>query len=194
MGIRDLATIRSHLVLFLCLSLLGLGLAQGSLVLVRAARLSRAQAVLQRQEMRRQLAAMNDEAQAIGRKLARYRELAHSGYLEREDRLSWVEQIGRIETRRGLFAVRYELAPQQPIASGDNGYELMSSRMNIDLQLLHEEDLLNFFADLRKATTSYPRVRSCRLDRLPVGDQRSPLTARLQAACSIDWISLREKK
>lgn len=191
--LRDLSSIRGRLVLALALALLGLGLVKSSLTLVQAARQSYRQAVTQRQEMQRKLSGMRDEEQAIGRKLARYRELAMHGYLDQEDRLSWVEQIGRIKAQRRLFAVHYELTPQQPIGPGDDGYEMMSSRMTLELRLRHEEELLGFLADLRAAATAYTRLRSCRLERLPDSGDRHGEEARLRAACSIDWITLREK-
>ncbi|HUY03513.1 MAG TPA: hypothetical protein VMV33_09525 [Rhodocyclaceae bacterium] len=187
---RNLALIRGRLVLAVTLALLGLSLMLVSLGLVQAARQSHDQALAQRQEAQRRLAEMRDEEQAIGPRLARYGELQKRGYLGQEDRLSWVEQIRRIQAQRGLSALRFELAPQQPIDRGDAGIELLSSKMKLELQLLHEEDLLGFLADLRAAASAYTRLRSCRLERLPDGDRSEGATAQLVATCSIDWITV----
>ncbi len=190
-GFRDLAPIRGHLFLSLALAMLGLGLLQSSSTLVRTARQNYRQAALARQEMQRQRLALQGEERIIGRKLARYRELAKRGYLAREDRLSWVEQIGRIKAQRRVPALRFELAPQRSLGAGADGYEMMSSRMTLELRLRHEEELLGFLADLRATATAYTRLHSCRLERLPDSGRRDDV--RLQAACSIDWITLREK-
>ena len=193
LGFRDLAPVRGHLLLLLALALLGLGLVQSSLTLVRTARQNYRQTALARQEMQRRRLALQDEERSIGRKLARYREFAERGYLAREDRLSWVEQIGKIKAQRRLPALRFELAPQRPLGAGDDGYEMMSSRMTLELRLRHEEELLGFLADLRATATAYTRLHSCRLERLPGSDDQRRDEVRLQATCSIDWITLREK-
>ncbi len=190
-GFRDLAPIRGHLFLSLALAMLGLGLLQSSSTLVRTARQNYRQTALARQEIQRQRLALQGEERIIGRKLARYRELAKRGYLAREDRLSWVEQIGRIKAQRRVPALRFELAPQRSLGAGADGYEMMSSRMTLELRLRHEEELLGFLADLRATATAYTRLHSCRLERLPDSGRRDDV--RLQAACSIDWITLREK-
>ncbi|HUW38336.1 MAG TPA: hypothetical protein VMV91_13510 [Rhodocyclaceae bacterium] len=191
---RDLALIRGRLVLALTLSLCGVGLVLVSLGLVQTARQSHGRALAQRQEMQHRLSGTHGEEQAIGRTLARYREFKKHGYLGQEDRLSWVEQIHRIKAQRGIFALRFELAPQQPIERGDAGVELMSSKMTLELQLLHEEDLLGFLSDLRATASAYTRLRSCRLERLPDSGEPQGAAALLAATCSIDWITLGEGK
>ncbi len=187
---RDLALIRGRLVLAVTLSLLGLSLVLVSLDLVQAARRSHGQALAQHQEAQRRLSEMRGQEQAIGPALARYGELQKRGYLSQEDRLSWVEQIRRIQVQRGLPGLRFELAPKQPIDHGDAGIELLSSRMKLELQLRHEEELLGFLADLRSAASAYTRLRGCRLERLPDGDRSQGATAQLAATCSIDWITV----
>ncbi|OIR01692.1 hypothetical protein GALL_161940 [mine drainage metagenome] len=187
---RDLALIRGRLVLAMTLSLLGLSLVLVSLGLVQAARQSHGQALAQYRDAQRRLSEMRGQEQAIGPRLARYGELQKRGYLSQEDRLSWLEQIRRIQAQRGLSGLRFELAPRQPIDPGDAGIELLSSKMKLELQLLHEEDLLGFLADLHTAASAYTRLRSCRLERLPDGGRSQGATAQLVATCSIDWITV----
>ena len=67
--------------------------------------------------------------------------------------------------------------------------------MQMRMKLLHEEDLLNFLADLRASAQAYLRVRRCDVERLPkaAGESRG-IPPQLGADCTIDWITIREKK
>ena len=73
-------------------------------------------------------------------------------------------------------------------------YELMSSAMKLQMRLLHEEDLLNFLADLRDSVSAYLRIRRCDLDRLPRSGNMPVTSAELKAECLIDWLTLREQQ
>ena len=62
----------------------------------------------------------------------------------------------------------------------------------LQLQLLHEEDLLNVLADLRNTAKAQVLVRSCEVSRQPRPPGDSPgLHANLKAQCLLDWITLR---
>ncbi|MBE7458974.1 MAG: hypothetical protein HS112_00370 [Zoogloeaceae bacterium] len=160
---------------------------------------SKAAAQAQRMESQRRLAQARDEEQEIKKKIASYNALANRGILGEEHRLDWVEQIRAIKTERKLFDVQYEFAPQKPVdaallpgASGN--YEFLTSTMQLRMKLLHEEDLLNFLADLRDQAQAYIRVRSCDVTRLPKqSGEIGALPPQLDADCSIDWITIRER-
>ena len=69
----------------------------------------------------------------------------------------------------------------------------MSSRVKIDIQLLHEEDLLNFIDDLTKRSKLYLSPRSCEVKRTDRGSG-TVLAPRLQANCVFDLITIRHSK
>lgn len=126
---------------------------------------------------------------------AYYRDLMARGVVGTERRLDWVQQISRIKETRRLPDMEYELAPQQAVVEPDampmkvGRYEFRTSTMRLHIGLLHEGDLLDFFDELGKSVPAIPRVRACRVERLA---EASP-AARLNADCSIDWITLQEK-
>lgn len=192
---HDLSRLRWSILLSLLLALLGSCAVLGSLHFTRERREAHRQAQSERTEIQGKLAQIGFDGQGIQKKLARYNELMGHGYIGQENRLEWVEEIPRITKKRNLLDVRYELAPQQSVdnALGD-GYDFMSSNMKLQMQLLHEEDLINFLADLRASVHAYIRINSCKVERLPrsVGDGGT--VASLQADCSIDWITLRNKQ
>ena len=72
--------------------------------------------------------------------------------------------------------------------------ELLASKMTLDLALLHEEDLLRFLDDLRRAVSAYVLVRSCTIDRsLGVAPDRGA-APRLRARCDVDFVTIRDKR
>jgi hypothetical protein len=71
----------------------------------------------------------------------------------------------------------------------------MSSSMKVQMQLLHEDDLLGFLADLRTGVRALLVVRRCDVERLaPQAGSDRATRAQLKADCEIDWITLREAK
>jgi hypothetical protein len=69
----------------------------------------------------------------------------------------------------------------------------MSSTMNLQMPLLHENDLLGFLADLRRNVHAHLMVRDCAIERGAQAQERC-VAAQLRAVCTIDWITLREKR
>lgn len=168
----------------------------------QAAQREKTTAQTQRNASQRQLAQARDEEQEIKQKITRYNALAARGIFGEERRLDWVEEINAIKNARQLYDIQYEIAPQKPIdtailpgASGN--YEFYASTMRLDMKLLHEDDLMNFLADLRATARAYVRPRNCDVTRLPKAvanpnDHRGPQPL-LKAECTLDWITLRER-
>lgn len=183
--------IRWNLLFFLVLALLGGAAVYSSRNLYSAAQKDNKQALDKRNQIQAKLANARNEEQELREKFARFQSIEARGYIGIERRLDWVEQIRKIKTSRKLLDVQYELSPQQVLdGSTGSGYDFMSSNMKLQMPLLHEEDLLNFFADLRESIRAYTSLQSCSV----VRQQKAGSSAQLLADCSIDWITLREKK
>lgn len=165
-----------------------------------------AEARKQQQAARAQLSAAKErfvrvaeEEREIRDNLVHFRRMADRGMVGAEKRLEWIEAIAATRTRRHLFEVRYKVEPQRPVdypGISQNvkgpGAVFMASRVKLDIQLLHEEDLLNFLADLNAAGNSYLSARDCELARIEGGGPSGgPLRARLRASCVIDFITLK---
>ena len=182
--------IRWNLLLFLLLALMGAAAVLASRNIYSVAQKANKQALDKRNEIQAKLANARNEEQELREKFARYENILSRGYIGIERRLDWVEQIRKIKTTRKLLDVQYELAPQQ-VLDGKNAstYDFMVSNMKLQMPLLHEEDLLNFLADLGKDFRAYTSLKSCNVVRQP----KAGSSAQLMAECSIDWITLREK-
>lgn len=152
-------------------------------------------------EIEAKLARARDEEQELKEKITRYQKLAARGYIGNEMRLDWVEAIARIKTARRIFQLDYEFAPQRladpgilPGGASGGGFDFMSSQMRLQVQLLHEDDLLNLISDLRKQVQAIVLVRNCAIDRLSGEAEQRINGAQLKAECTLEWITLKEKK
>lgn len=151
-------------------------------------------------ESQMKLSRARDEELEIKKKVAHYNDLSGRGIFGDEHRLDWIEQIRRIKDARKLIDVQYEIAPQQTLDAGilpgsSGNYAFLASTMQLRMKLLHEDDLLNFLSDLRGTAHAYLRVRRCDVERLPrsSADNRG-IPPQLGADCTVDWITIREKK
>ena len=190
---KDVKEILSHiqwnLAFFLIMAALGAASIYTSRGLYAEAQKTNKTALAKRTEIQAKLANARDEEQELRDKFARYESIEARGYIGSERRLDWVEQIRKIKTTRKLLDLQYDLAPQQLLESNSSGYDFMVSTMKLQMQLLHEEDLLNFLADLRDSIRAYTSLKSCNVLR----QTKQGSAAQLAAECSVDWITLREK-
>lgn len=187
----------------LVLALLGGAVVFGALQLTKAAEADARKVEAERGDIRNKLARARDEEQEIRAKIARYQELVARGYVTEEQRLDWIERIAQIKTARKLLDVQYELLPQKAVDASllpegaiGGGHDFMSSPMKLQMQLLHEDDLLGFLADLRARVRALIVVRQCSVERIargPAATERG-VQPQLKADCDLDWITLREKK
>jgi hypothetical protein len=155
----------------------------------------------QRAEVQTRLASANEEEREILANLQQYQALAARGIVGDEKRLDWVDTITAIKNERRLFNIGYSIEPQKPLdypgfAAAAGGVNFVFSRVKIEMQLLHEEDLLNFIDDLNKRGRSYLSARSCDVQRIDRGNSggATTLAPRLKASCVFDLITIRHNK
>lgn len=182
--------IRWNLLLFLTTTLLGATMVYHSRNLLVDAQKTHQQTATKRGEVQGKLANAQNEEKELLDKFARYQGIVAHGYIGSERRLDWIEQIRKIKTTRKLLDILYEFDPQD-VLDGNNasGFDFMVSHMKLQMQLLHEEDLLSFLADLRDSTRAYISVKSCNV----VKQTRPGTSMQLLAECVVDWITLRER-
>ncbi len=152
-----------------------------------------AAASAQRAEVQAKLASANEEEREIKANLQQYQALAARGIVGEENRLDWVDVVTAIKNERRLFNISYSIEPQKeldyPGFSPGGGVKFMVSRVKLSIQLLHEEDLLNFIDDLSRRGKPYLSVRSCNVGRASIGGGTT-LAPRLQADCEFDLITI----
>jgi len=188
----DWRKLRLSLVIFVLFCLGGAALVFFSLEQQQQARRLLATAQTHNAQAQAKLKQVREEESEIKLKAALFSNLAARGVIGEEQRLDWVELLRDIRNNRRLLDIQYEFSPQQPLGNGQGPWSFQVSSMRLQLQLLHEEDLLNVLADLRNTAKAQVLVRSCEVSRQPrpPGDSQG-LHANLKAQCLLDWITLR---
>lgn len=109
--------------------------------------------------------------------------LRDSGVLAGEGRMRWIRTLHRLQRELGLPAMNYQFEGGRPQPGpADERFALMA--MKLQLEVLHEEDLLAFLSGLEQAGTPPARLRGCLLSR------SSRPGTNLEAICDIDWLAL----
>lgn len=172
-----------------CVALIGAGKAfltrqQEGMTLIQA---QRSEALTKRRQV-------ENDKQEIHDYQAKYLQLRESGFVGEEKRLDWITHIKSIRENRKLFPITYEIAAQQifqldPEVAIDD-LELRGSKIELQLSLLHEGDLLNFLDDLKTKGTY--TVQACRLKRIDTTAEALQ-AASLTAECTLYWLTLGER-
>jgi hypothetical protein len=142
------------------------------------------------------LARIAEEEREVTEKLDVYKQLKRLNILGEERRLEWADAISRIRNERELLDLTYRVNRQRLLKSlpGKPGsVDFYASTMIVQLDLLHEEDLLRFLADLRASGNAYYSVRNCSMRRTGQAATGTTITPRLRANCEIDLITVMDR-
>ncbi|MEC5399995.1 hypothetical protein [Uliginosibacterium sp. H1] len=163
-----------------------------------AARRDAQQSEQARQSIRTRLADTQRDEAIIRATIQRFETWRQHGLIGTERRLDWADHLRAVRDDRRLPRLIYELMPQRPLRRADNTpvssdqYNLQSSRMRLDLGLLHEGDLLRVLDDLQGRRDVLVVPRACRLERALSAARSNPreVPPALDAHCELDWITV----
>lgn len=197
---NDFKRLQWSIAFLVLMALVGGGSLWGALTLQKNGEKNMKQSTAARLEVQGKLARARYEEAELRGKIGRFQGLKDRGLIGEERRLDWVEVIARIKTARRLSKLDYEFAPQRlvdasilPGGAAAGSFEIVSSQMKLRLNLLHEAELLDFLAELRNSVQAMLQVRSCAIE--PITDRNvRGNNAQLKADCTLEWITLRERK
>lgn len=137
------------------------------------------------------------EKETITEYLPQYQALINKGFVGEERRIEWVEDLRAQHKEHKLFGIKYSISQQEDykptFAPGLGGFVLHRSIMKLDLDMLHEGDILQLTESLSAKNTAPFMLRDCEITRLNAGGPLSnQLVANLHAQCELDWLTLRE--
>ncbi len=130
--------------------------------------------------------------------LPQYQTMIDKGFVGEERRIEWVDALREQHKKYKLFGVNYSISQQekyQPsFASNIGGFVLNRSIMKLNLDMLHEGDILQLVESLATNKTSPFMLRDCELTRLNTSSEQMSrqLVANLHAQCELDWLTLHE--
>ena len=136
------------------------------------------------------------EKETIQQYLPLYNQLIADGFIGEERRIEWIENLRQIHDAHYLFSIDYSIGLQESFKPNYlpnlGSFNLQRSIMKLNLELLHEGDLLNLLEGLNQQSTPY-MVRECEITR-PSGAivNSKEVVANLTAVCEIDWLTLRD--
>ena len=136
------------------------------------------------------------EKETIIQYLPSYNDLLTSGFIGEERRIEWIERLRQIHAQHKLFSIDYSIGLQEDykpsFIPNMGNFVLHRSTMKLDLDMLHEGDLINLLDGLHEQTTTFI-VRDCEIKR-PIGAtvNTKNLSSNLKASCEIDWLTLRD--
>jgi hypothetical protein len=148
------------------------------------------------------LRAIEEEEKIVRNYSERYRQLQTSGVIGDETRLELVEALGHIRERHKLYPLQFDIGQQVVIPLKTGAPEnvgaylsLRSSRIQIALPLLHEDDLTRLLQELRSVGRGIFVVEECAISRGSDSEKELlELKENLSVACKILWLTLKPEE
>lgn len=152
------------------------------------------QARRQQAEARKQLANAQSDLENMASYQKEYDVLVGQKIIGSEQRLDWIEGLERLSAQKLVPEFKYTIAPQKPYVpnpplNGGN-FALNLSTMNLQIELLHEEQLLHLFAAMDAQLPGWFLLDHCSLTRNATG---APGSAPLAADCAGGWFTMKNR-
>lgn len=132
------------------------------------------------------------EKQTIEAYIGGYYELARGGFVGGEQRISWLDGLRVANQRADLFGVDYQIGVQRPYSFASElnpgSLQLRESIMRLRFRLLHEADLMRFFAAFAQTGGGMFAINECGLQRIDTGGVIR-VEPHLTAECELAWIT-----
>lgn len=141
-----------------------------------------------------------------------YKALLARGAFAPEQRLDLVEALDQLRKRHRLLKLEYDIYPQRPLkfATGANypAVDIMASRIRMKINAYHDRDLLNFLDEFPRIQRGFFPLDRCSIKRAveeqppsPASDSETPALAdankpgaSIEAECSLEWVTLKDKR
>ena len=142
-------------------------------------------------EARNNLKAAQDDQENMVTYTKEYSAIQRREIIGNEQRLNLIESLETLRQRKRVLDFKYAIAPQQPhkpaIALDSGNFDLKLSAMTLQLELLHEGQLIAFFESLRSDMNGWFILDKCTLER------SSGTAAQLRADCAGGWLTLKKR-
>lgn len=136
------------------------------------------------------------QRRVVDRYHRRYQQLHDLGFIGRESRLDWIETLRLTAESLKMPRVSYAIEPQlevvAPVQSARAGDEIQIrvSRVQLEMGLIHELDLLRFLDELQEQAPGLMKVDQCEVTWLAdTGPVRST-ESNLAAICAVQIFSV----
>ena len=144
-------------------------------------------------DARAQLLAEQNDEENMSTYAYEYNSLLAQKVIGDEQRLDWMEGLEKLRQQGIALDFKYTIAPQQsyapapPVDAGN--FKLSRSSMTLQIDLLHEEQLLHLFADMRSKLNGWFMLDGCSISRTSTTQELAPL----KAECTGGWFTMKNK-
>ena len=147
-------------------------------------------------DARSRLAGVQDDRANMSTYAKEYATLLDRKIIGEDQRLDWMEGLENIRRQNLVSEFKYTISPQQPYTPtptlSNGNFELNLSGMTLQLDLLHEGQLINFFDILSKEMKGRFLLDHCTIDRSGTVTDTNPV-AQLKAECAGGWLTLKNR-
>lgn len=148
-----------------------------------------------------QVSAIEEAEQIIIENIDRFNEMQSNKVLDEENRVGMLAEIGRIREKYKFFPITVNLSEQQSrrleydsdVEDPQEQISLKGSRLQVQLPLLHEEDLTRFLGDFLRPGRLVVSNR-CVINKVIINEEDLlSLIPHQQASCDFYWYTLIEE-
>jgi len=136
------------------------------------------------------------EKDMITEYLPKYQNLINKGFVGEERRIEWVDALRAQHKEYKLFGIKYSISQQEDykpsFVASLGSFVLHRSIMKLDLDMLHEGDILKLTESLAAKNITPFVLRDCEIMRLNSATIFNQLIPNLHANCELDWLTLLE--
>jgi hypothetical protein len=138
--------------------------------------------------------AAKEERHTVEQYFPQYVRLQKQNFIGPENRLDWIEALRKTTERKKITTLRYEIRPQRRYVPNfyveTNLFRLNASEMVVELELLHEQDLLDVLTRLGQENAGLFNIKQCNLERIHDDIRFDASQANVSASCVLDWFTL----
>ena len=144
-------------------------------------------------EARTQLLSVQSDQENMSAYALEYNALQEQKVIGSEQRLDWMEGLEKLRQQGRVLDFKYTISPQQsytpkpPLDAGN--FQLSRSIMTLQIDLLHEEQLLHFFSNLNNQINGWFMLDGCTISRTGTTNELAPL----KAECTGGWFTMKNK-
>jgi hypothetical protein len=199
-GTIEWAVMRGALATLLSISALSASLVYGAHYYLDHSHQRESKAQQELEQMEKLYAEGREAVEILESAYPRFRDFYARGFIGDEQRLLWINHLHDLESAVDIPALQYQIANTEtalkiPGLTLAEDFTVYQNDMEIELGLLHEEDLFRVIKALRaQKTAGLFSVEHCTLEPLKSGGNYGAQAANFQAKCTLKWVYARLHK
>ncbi len=190
----DWGYFRKAAVILIAASVISSVTAMASYVYVAEKRLLNAGSQTQLNKMKVRYQNAVNQQQLVGLYYQKYKKLVQQGFIGNGRRLDWVENLRAITEERKGVSIDYNIKALKPYKPGyklnATLFRVNTSEIVLQMNLLHERDLLDIFSELDRRPVGLYDIKKCDLTMAGEKVIYEANAANIKAECTLNWFTI----